>query len=305
MADGTQVWKDPDIGAVRALLAQFSSVEAPGGDWATRRAGMDAFGDMSPLPEGCEKVELSIGGIPTEKLTPAGADQTKALLFLHGGGYCVGSPKSHRGLAARLATEINAPALVPDYRMAPEHPFPAAVEDAVACYRHLLDEGVAPGRIAIAGDSAGGGLTLATALAIRAHGLPQPGCLFAISPWANLAQQGAAYEALAGIDPMLTKAGLDEFATTYLNGHDVSDPLASPALADYHGIAPLLIHAGGAEILASDAAAVAEKAGLAGVDVRLEIWPEMIHVWHAFFNFLSAGRRAISEASAWMNQKLG
>lgn len=305
MADGNQVWKDPEIGAVRALLEQFSSVETPGTDWAARRAGMDAFGDMSPLPDGCEKVELTVGSIPAERLTPAGADQTKALLYLHGGGYCVGSPKSHRGLAARLAGEINAVALVPDYRMAPEHPFPAAVEDALACYRSLLAEGIAPGRIAIAGDSAGGGLTLATALAIRGAGLPQPGCLFAISPWANLTNQGAAYQALAAIDPMLSKAGLDEFAATYLNGHDVKDPLASPALGDYSGIAPLLIHAGGAEILASDAIAVAEKAGLAGVDVRVEIWPEMLHVWHAFFNFLGAARRAISEASAWMNQKLG
>lgn len=305
MADGNQVWKDPEIGAVRALLAQFDSVESPSSDWAARRAGMDAFGDMSPLTEGYGKADVAVGSIPAERLTPPGADQTKALLYLHGGGYCVGSPKSHRGLAARLAGELNCPALVPDYRMAPEHPFPAAVEDALACYRHLLDSGVAPGRIAISGDSAGGGLTLATALAIRAAGLPQPGCLFAISPWANLANEGPAYQALAAIDPMLTKESLDQFAQTYLNGHDVKDPLASPTLADYSGIAPLLIHAGGAEVLASDAVAVAEKAGLAGVEVRLEIWPEMIHVWHAFFNFLGAGRRAISEASAWMNQKLG
>lgn len=305
MADNEEpVWKDPEIGAVRALLAQF---RPPGGEpqpWAVRRAGMDAFGALSPPPEGTSVVELMIDGVPAERMTPPGADTGKALLYLHGGGYCQGSPASHRGLAARLAAETGVQVLVPHYRLAPEHPFPAAIDDALKAYRHLLAEGIAPAHIAIAGDSAGGGLTLALALALRQSSLPRPGCLFAISPWVNLTQTGVAYEAVGGLDPMLTKDVLDEFADAYLGTTSPLEPLASPALGDLTGLPPLLIHAGGMEVLASDAALLAERAGLAGVDVRLEIWPEMIHVWHAFFTQLAAGRAAISAGAAWMKERL-
>ena len=303
MTHGAPVWKDAEIAAVRGLLAQMNSVENGPGDWATRRAGMDAFGDAAALPEGLKVESIDIAGLPAELLTPKGADSARALLYLHGGGYCLGSPRSHRPLAARLAAAIGCPALVPDYRLAPEHRFPAAVDDAVKAYRHLLGEMIEPGRIVIAGDSAGGGLTIATAIAIRDSGLPQPGCLFAISPWANLAQTGAAYAAVLH-DPMLTREGLQAFADAYLQGEGPHHPLASPALADLHDLPPILIHAGGQEILASDATLLAERAGLAGVEVRVEIWPEMIHVWHAFGDWLGAGRRAITEAADWVKGKL-
>lgn len=297
------VWKDPDIGMVRQLLAMARPVGAPAQSWEERRMGMDAFG-LRPLAEGTVRVGIDIDGLHSERLTPPGADESKALLYLHGGGYCIGSPLSHGVMVSRFAAVMGVPAIVPNYRLGPEHPFPAAVDDALKAYRHLL-EGVAPEGIAIAGDSAGGGLTLALALAIRDAGLPQPGCLFVISPWADLRQVGPAYAALEPVDAMLSKAGLDEFAAAYLNGHDPADPLASPALGDYTGLAPLLIHVGGAEVLLSDACAVAEKAGLAGVDVRLEIWPEMIHVWHAFADQMATSWRAINEAGAWMKAKTG
>jgi len=303
MTHGAPVWKDAEIAAVRGLLAQMNSVENGPGDWATRRAGMDAFGDAATLPEGLKVEAIDIAGLPAELLTPQGADPARALLYLHGGGYCLGSPRSHRALAGKLAAAIGCVALVPDYRLAPEHRFPAAVDDAVKAYRHLLGEMIEPGRIVIAGDSAGGGLTIATAIAIRDSGLPQPGCLFAISPWANLAQTGAAYAAVLH-DPMLTREGLQEFADAYLQGEGPHHPLASPALADLHDLPPMLIHAGGQEILASDAALLAERAGLAGVEVRVEIWPEMIHVWHAFGDWLGAGRKAIAEAAVWVKGKL-
>jgi len=304
MGDGDKTYRDPEIAGVRALLAATpSALEEGSGDWATRRAGIDAFGDMSPLPEGLTVEGLNIAGLPAERLTPVGADEERALLYLHGGGYCIGSPRSHRGLAANLAAAIGCPALVPDYRLAPEHRFPAAVDDAVKAYRHLLGEGIEPGRVVIAGDSAGGGLTFAAAIAIRDSGLPQPGCLFGISPWANLRQTGAAYAAVLD-DPMLTREDLQAFADAYLQGEGPHHPLASPALADLHGLPPMLLHAGGAEILASDTALLAERAGLAGVEVRAEIWPEMIHVWHAFSPWLGAGRRAIDEAAAWVKGKL-
>ncbi len=303
MTHGAPVWQDAEITAVRELLGQLRDVESGPGSWEERRTGMDAFGRMATLPEGLVVEETDIAGLPAELLTPVGANRHRALLYLHGGGYCQGSPTSHRPLAARLAAAIGCPALVPHYRLAPEHRFPAAVDDAVKAYRHLLGEGVEPGRIVIAGDSAGGGLTIAAAIAIRDSGLPQPGCLFVISPWANLGQTGAAYAAILH-DPMLTREGLQEFADAYLQGEGPHHPLASPALADLHDLPPILIHAGGQEILASDATLLAERAGLAGVEVRCEIWPEMIHVWHAFAEWLGAGRRAIDEASVWIRGKL-
>lgn len=304
MTDGEKTYRDPEIGGVRALLASMPAAAEEGStDWVARRVGMDAFGGMAPMPEGLGVEAVDIAGLPAERLTPAGADDARALLYLHGGGYCVGSPTSHRGLAGRLAAAIGCVALVPDYRLAPEHRFPAAVDDAVKAYRHLLGEGIEPGRIVIAGDSAGGGLTIAAAIAIRDSGLPQPGCLFAISPWANLGQSGAAYAAVLD-DPMLTRQGLQDFADAYLQGDGPDHPLASPALGDLQGLPPMLLQAGGAEILASDTTLLAERAGLAGVEVRAEIWPEMIHVWHAFAPWLGAGRRAIDEAAVWVKGKL-
>jgi monoterpene epsilon-lactone hydrolase len=294
-------YKDPEIGMVRALLAAMPDAPANGAlTFAERRPGMDAFGDTAPLPEGHVWEAAEIAGRPAEWHTPPGADATKIILYLHGGGYCIGSPRSHRGLSAQLAHAAGARAVALDYRMGPEVPFPGAVEDALAAYRALLDQGFAPGRIVIAGDSAGGGLTLATALAAREADLPQPAGLFVISPWANLKPTGPSYPAKAASDPMITAAALDDFAAAYLGGVEVTHPLASPALADFTGLAPILIHVGAEESLLSDSIAVAERAGLAGTQVTLEVWPEMIHVWHAFYGALAAGRRAIAGAGAWI-----
>jgi len=298
-------YKDPEIGAVRALLAAMP--EAPADTsltFAERRPGMDAFGDTAPLLEGHQWVAGEIAGRPAEWHTPPGADPTRIILYLHGGGYCIGSPRSHRGLIAQLADVAGARAVAPDYRMGPEVPFPGAVEDGLGAYRALLDQGFAPDHIVIAGDSAGGGLTLATALAAREAGLPQPAGLFVISPWANLKPTGPSYAAKAASDPMITAQALEDFATAYLGGVDVTHPLASPALADFTGLAPILIHVGSEECLLSDSIAVAERAGLAGTPVTLEIWPEMIHVWHAFYAALTAGRVAIAGAGAWIAGRL-
>jgi monoterpene epsilon-lactone hydrolase len=305
MADEIR-WRDPEIGQVRAIhAALLPPPGSPPQSWDLRRAAIDGFGKLGTLPEGCIVVPVDIEGMAAEGLVCPNTDDSRTILYLHGGGYCIGSPASHRPTAARLGLEAGCPVLVPDYRMGPENPFPAAVEDGLKAWCHLLEAGIDPGRMAIAGDSAGGGLTLATALAIRDAGLPQPGGLFCISPWANLAQQGPAYQRLAHLDPMISAEGLDEFAAAYLAGADPSHPHASPALGDFTGIAPILIHVGGAEVLMSDSIAVAEAAGLAGVDVRLEIWPEMIHVWHAWSGQLTAGRRAISSAAAWIREKTG
>lgn len=304
MADDIQ-WRDPEIAQVRALLASLRPPTETKPTWAERRAGLDAFGAMAPLPDGTLVIPVDIDGMAAEGLVPPGSDESRQILYLHGGGYCAGSPTSHRPTAARIAAEAGCPILVIDYRLGPESPFPAAVDDAVKAWKHLLDAGIDPARMVIAGDSAGGGLTLATALALRDAGLPQPAGLFCISPWADLRQLGAAYEKVAHLDPMLSVEGLNDFARAYLNGADAAHPHASPALGDYSGIAPILIQVSGAEVLLSDSLAVAHAAGLAGVEVKLEIWPEMLHVWHAFHGQLGAARRAITGAAAWIREKTG
>jgi acetyl esterase/lipase len=299
-------WKDPEIAGVRALLA--SRQPAPGEPLPTRaerRAAMDAFGEMGSLPPGCLHEPAAIGGVKAERVVPTNAVEGRRILYLHGGGYAGGSPRSHRPMVARLAEAARSAAVSLDYRLAPEHPFPAAVEDAVDAYRALLAEGVWPERTVVAGDSAGGGLALALALKLKDEGLPQPAGLFVISPWADLTQGHATYETKAGDDPMLTRERLDEAAVEYLGSADPKDPLASPVFGDFAGVAPMLIQVGSEETLLGDSLLLAERAGHARVEVRLEVWPEMIHVWHAFGGQLAAARRAIAAAGGWMDEKLG
>jgi len=299
-------WKDPEIAGVRALLASRAAADGqPQPSHAERRAAADAFGEMGSLPPGCRHEPTLIGGVKCERIAPIGALEGRRLLYLHGGGYVGGSPRSHRPLVARLAEAARSAAFSLEYRIAPEHPHPAALEDAVAAYRELMAQGVWPERTIIAGDSAGGGLAVAVAMQLKAQGLPQPAGLFVISPWADLTQSHQTYQTKSADDPMITRARLDECAQDYLNGADPRAPSASPVFGDFSDLAPLLIQVGSEEALLGDSLVLAERAGQARVEVRLEIWPEMIHVWHAFGGQLSAARRAIAAAGAWMDQKLG
>ena len=205
-------------------------------------------------------------------------------------------------MAARMALAASATAFVLDYRLAPEHPFPAAVDDALAGWRALLAAGVDPARTVIAGDSAGGGLGVATVVGARDAGLPLPRALHLISPWANLTNVGPAYAAKGETDFIITQTGIDEFATTYLAAADPKHPRASPVFADLSGLPPMLIQVGSEEALMSDSILLAERAGLARVDVTLRIWPDMIHIW-PFFP-ISAGGRAIEESAAWIKARV-
>jgi acetyl esterase/lipase len=191
-----------------------------------------------------------------------------------------------------------------DYRLAPEHPFPAAVEDAVAGYRYLLSRGIRPGRIAIGGDSAGGGLVVAAMLAIREAGLAQPACGWCISPWVDMEGIGESMSSKAAADPMVQREGLLEMARLYLNGADPRSPLAAPIYADLRGLAPLLIQVGAAETLLDDAIRLAKGAGAADVRVDLQVWPEMVHVWHLFHPELKAGLRAIEAGAAFVRSMM-
>ena len=301
---GLASWHDPEIAAVRALLAARQPAPgAPAQTFAERRATMDGFGDMGALPPGCLHEPMVAGQVKCERVVPQGAKAGRTILYLHGGGYVAGSPRSHRPLIARLADAAKATAIAADYRLGPENRFPAAVDDALAVYRYLLRNGVEPQDLIVAGDSAGGGLTMALALALKEKGVPQPAGLFVISPWADLTQSADTYRSKAETDPMITKAGLDGMAQAYLGGLDVHDPLASPVLGDLSGLPPILVQVGSEEALLGDSLKLAEVAGLARTQVRLEIWPEMIHVFHAFSGGLQAARRAINVAGDWMAER--
>ncbi|HEX5227200.1 MAG TPA: alpha/beta hydrolase [Bryobacteraceae bacterium] len=243
----------------------------------------------------------TVGGVPARWATAPGVAKDRVLLYLHGGGYMLGSSLAYRALFSGLARAAGARGLALDYRLAPENPFPAAVDDAVAGYRGLLGQGIAAGNIAIAGDSAGGGLTVAMLVAARDAGLPMPAAAVAISPLADLACTGESLKTKAAEDPSLNSDGLGGMAATYLQGASPRSPLASPIYADLKGLPPLLIQVGSVEILLDDSVRLAARAGGANVDVKLDIWAGMPHVWHGFASMLSEGRDAIDQAGAFMS----
>jgi acetyl esterase/lipase len=282
-----------DIAGVRAHLAKLPPTDKM--TTAERRAQYEKAERFFPTPSDVKIEHVTAGTAAAEWLTPPGASADAAVLYLHGGGYVIGSPRSHRHLAAAIGRAANAPVLLPDYRLAPEHPFPAAVDDAVAAYRWLLGRGIAPARIAIAGDSAGGGLTVATLLALRDAKVPLPGAGICISPWTDMTCSAPSYTSRAEADPIVKVAGVSDMAKAYLGGKDPKTPLASPLFADLRGLPPLLVHVGDDEVLLDDATGLAKQARAAGVDVSLEVWPKMIHVWHWFFPMLDEGQAAVDK----------
>jgi epsilon-lactone hydrolase len=245
-----------------------------------------------------EKVDA--GGVPSEWVTAPGADPRRALLYLHGGGYAIGSLNTHRRLAYDLSATSAAHVLLIDYRLAPEHPFPAAVEDATKAYRWLLQMGFATKRLAIAGDSAGGGLTVATLVNLRDHKVALPACAVAISPWVDLEGVGTSMTARSAQDPMVQKAGLDWMASMYLKGQNPRTPLAAPLHANLEGLPPILVQVGSAETLLDDATRIAEKMHSAGVEVKLSVWPNQLHVFPFFAPILSEGRDGCLEIGGFI-----
>jgi acetyl esterase/lipase len=270
--------------AARVLpgLYGFAQAFLVSDDVGAQRAGVEAITRLAPRPAGVKIIALTVAGRPAELLVPRGAPLDRAVLYLHGGAYVLGSINTHRGLAAALGEAAGAPVLLIDYRLAPEHPYPAASDDAVAAYRWLRARGLAPGRIVIAGDSAGGGLTLSTALRLRDEGEPAPAALVTFSPWTDLTFSGASVAARAAADPVLDAARLRPHAAAYAAGATAANPRISPLFGDYRGLSPLLIQVGEREILFSDAERVAVKARAAGVAVDYAAWPGMWHVWQTF-----------------------
>lgn len=301
----------PQAEAAKAMMKAFrEAMAAAGGPPPTleqQRSGMAAaISQSATVPEGVTVTETYAGGCRAYWHDPSGCAADRVIMYLHGGGYVVGSPKSHERLVGHLAKVTGCRALNVDYRLAPEHPHPAAVTDATNAYRWLLAEGFRPEHIAISGDSAGGGLTLATLLSIKENGLPQPAAAVPLSPWVDMEGLGESMDTNAAKDLIVQRDGLKDMAAQFLGeGTHPRDPLAAPLYGDYRGVAPIYIQVGGDETLFDDSTRVAERAKAAGVEVKLDIFPEMQHVFQASAGNIPEATDAVERIGAYLKQKLG
>lgn len=255
-----------------------------------------------PVAEDITLQSVKAGGVPAEWITAPNSVENYVMLYLHGGGYVFCSIDTHRELTARIARSAGIRALCLDYRLAPEHPFPAAIEDATAAYRWLLSTGIKPEHIVIAGDSAGGGLALATLLALRDAGDSLPAAAVCLSPWVDPEVQGESMTTNADTDPIITKEFICYLAQYYFGNSHLRNPLAAPLYAALQGLPPLLIQAGEAETLLDDAVRIAKRCREAGVPTELEIWKDMIHVWQLFAPVLPEGQQAIDRIGAFIHK---
>ncbi len=270
-----------------------------------RRAAFEAAVSIFTAADDVRCDPVDAGGVTGEWITAPGADPQRVIYYLHGGGYSMGSIKTHREMISRIARASGARALAIDYRLAPEHPFPAAIEDSTKAYRWLLSTGVDPALLVIAGDSAGGGLTVATLVALRDAGDPLPAAAVCLSPWVDMEGLGKSMTSRAEFDPMAQREDLLQSAKAYLGDAQPRTPLAAPLYADLRGLPPLLIQVGTSETLLDDATRLAERAKSAGVNVVLEPWEDMIHVWQFFAEMLPEGQQAIDRIGEFVRQHSG
>ena len=267
------------------------------------REGFSAMVAAAPVADDVVFSRVKLGALDALQSTTPGASEDRTLLYFHGGAFVIGSAQDYRSLTANLGRAAGMRCVSVDYRLAPEHPFPAAIDDAVAAYRALLDQGCKPGQIIVAGDSAGGGITLSMLVALRDAGLPLPAAGVLLSPWLDLACTGESMTSKRHEDPSLRRDGLLSMASMYLAGKTPLQSLASPLVADLRGLPPLLVQVGTAEILYSDATRLAARAGDDGLRLTLSVWPDMVHVWHFFSFLLQEGRDALMEAGEFMKRE--
>ncbi len=270
---------------------------------AEGRAAFDKASDALPLAADISYEDDKVGGVPAIWTVPPTATAGQTVLYLHGGAYALGNAKGYRTLTGELGRHATARVVAIDYRLAPEHPFPAAVDDAVAAYRDLLGRGISPTSLAVAGDSAGGGLVVAMLVAARDAGLPMPAACLAISPWCDLTCDADSLTRLATRDLLLTRERLKSRVEIYLGTRDKRDPLASPVFANLKGLPPLLIQVGTGEILLDEGVALAKRAAECDVRVTLDVWPDMPHVWHRLAPMLGEGRAAIEQGGRFIAGK--
>jgi epsilon-lactone hydrolase len=290
-----------EIEAVRALL---SSKPRPVG-WPERRRRLDDVGSVWPVANDVKLAAIDVGGVPGEYSIVPGSDSSRILLFFHGGGYCSGSIVSHRRMVSEAGRAAGVRTLAIAYRLAPEHPFPAAYEDVLTAWHFLRNQGIPAARIALGGDSAGAGLVLGLIGQLRDEKQELPACAWLVSPWTDLMMSGSTLISKDAVDPLIHRGYLNELADAYLPaGMDRKDPRVSPLYAGLRGFPPTLIQVGSAETLLDDSTRLAAVAAEADVPVTLEIWPHMIHAWHLWNAHLEPGRGALVSAGAFIRRHL-
>jgi monoterpene epsilon-lactone hydrolase len=290
-----------EIEAIRELL---SSKPRPVG-WRARRQRIEEVGSTWPAASDIKLEQVKVGGLPGEWSIASGSDASRALLYFHGGGYCSGSILSHRRLVTEAGRAAKVRTLAIEYRLAPEHPFPAALDDALAAWNFLRQSGIAAEYIVVGGDSAGGGLTVALINRLRDAGEPIPGCAWLLPPWTDLTLSGSTLSTKDAVDPIIHKAYLAELVDAYLPPDiDLKDKRVSPLYADLNGFPPTLIQVGACETLLEDSTRFAAAAGAANVAVTLQIWPDMIHAWPMWNAHLEPGRRALEIAGEFIRRHL-
>ena len=290
-----------EIDAIRTLL---TSKPRPLG-WSERRQRIDEVGSVWPVADDVRLEEVDLDGVPGEWSIVPGSDTARVLMFFHGGGYCSGSILSHRRMVTEAGRAARMRTLAVAYRLAPEHPYPAAHEDAMTAWRFLRKQGIPARNIAVGGDSAGGNLTITLINRLRSAGEEQPACAWLASPWTDLTMSGPSLETKDAVDPLIHKAYLEELASAYASAPvDRKDPLISPLFADLHGFPPTLIQVGSEETLLDDAVRFARAAGSAEVNVTLQIWPHMIHAWPMWNAKLEDGRQALSQVGEFIRRWL-
>jgi epsilon-lactone hydrolase len=292
-------------GLIDRLIRRLHLFGEDGADVRALRGRIDRFGEAGWPRPGVAVRPLVAGGVPAERVIPPGAPRDRCLLYLHGGAWCMGSPRTHRGLVADLASRAAVRAVSVDYRLAPEHPYPASLDDCVAAYGWLLERRVEPSRVVVAGDSAGGNLAAALLLRLRDAGIPLPAGAVLLSPVTDLALTGASHVTRKAVDPFFANVGLVSFIEDYVGSHDVAEPYISPLYADLRGLPPLLIHVGDHEVLLDDSVRLGERAVAAGVDATTVVWPGMMHVFQTFAPFLPEARTANREIAAFIRARIG
>jgi monoterpene epsilon-lactone hydrolase len=292
-------------GLFERLARRLHLLGGDGADFFTLRRRTERTA-LRVLPwAGVRVTPVQAGSVPGEWVTPKTAHADRVLLYLHGGAWVFGSPRSHRALVANLARGARIRALSLDYRLAPEHPYPAGLDDCVAAFEWLVDSGIEPGRIVVVGDSAGGNLALALMLRLRDADSPLPSGAVLLSPVTDLEMSGRSHANRKALDPVFAVADLRVFIRAYAGAHDPREPYLSPLLADLHGLPPLLIHVGDHEVLLDDAVRLGERVRAAGVDGRTVVWPGMMHVFQTCAPFLPEARRANREIAAFIRARVG
>ena len=292
-------WADSLVNLVPVLTGSDKTASM-----AQVRASYTAFQAQQPAPDGVRFEQIDMGGVPATLVLPAAQQSDIVLVYLHGGAYIVGEPDGYRGIGGNYAKLLGARVYIPDYRLAPEHPFPAAIDDALRAYEWLLQQGIPAGKIAFTGESAGGAMVASVMVAAKQKGLPLPAAGVAISPWANLEHTGASMTNREGLDPLNTKPLLDLLARTFLAGALPNHPLASPVFADVTGLPPILVQIGENELMLSDAIRLASHLAENRVRVNLEVWPHMPHAWHFFQSFLLEAEQALRESARFISDIL-